>query len=82
MLAVVPEGVEAGNSLIVRSPFGARKVCVSVPQGLKAGDTFRVQIPPLGMAVDQTNHDLGFIAVIDDFFTPTPEVVGIAISPQ
>jgi hypothetical protein len=82
MAAVVPEGVEAGNSLLVRSPFGARKVCVTVPQGLKAGDTFRVQIPPLGMAVDQTNHDLGLIAVIDDFFTPTPEVVGTAISPQ
>jgi hypothetical protein len=79
---VVPEGVEGGNSLIVRSPFGARKVCVTVPEGLMAGDTFRVQIPPLGMAVDQTNHNIGVFASIDDFFTPTPEVTGTAISPQ
>ena len=82
MTAVVPEGVESGNSLLVRSPFGARKVCVTVPDGVKAGDTFRVQIPPLGMAVDQTNHSLGLFASIDDFFTPTPEVIGTAISPQ
>ena len=43
----VPEGVQPGQTLTVRSPDGSQSVRAIVPDGLTAGDGFLVRFPPL-----------------------------------
>ena len=76
---IIPPGVVGGNTILVRSPFGTRTVYASVPDGLKTGDKFTVDLPPVGVASEKPKSG-GFMPSLDDFFTPTPEVVGVPVS--
>ena len=45
MLVQVPQGVAAGQQMVITSPSGGHQLTVIVPQGVAPGDSFQVAQP-------------------------------------
>eukprot|EP00977_Amphora_coffeiformis_P001807 scaffold353_cov185-Amphora_coffeaeformis.AAC.35 len=75
---VCPFGVSEGNTIIVVSPFGTRRHAVACPKRIRPGDTFVVKMPSVNEKPSEPR--LGdFMLALDNFLTPTPEVVGTPV---
>ena len=70
---MIAQGIQQGNTIIVQSPFGTRKVPVACPKGVWPGDTFIVKIPDPKQEVREPQVDYLSLAV-ERFFTPVPTV--------
>ena len=75
MSVTCPVGVTEGNTIIVRSPFGTRKAPITCPKGIMPGQTFVAHLPGINEKMEGPHfQNLGVL--VDDWLTPTPEVVG------
>lgn len=75
---IVPDGVYAGDALIVRSPDGKQVTQAVVPNGHGPGQSFTVTFPTYSPEVINLEDDdapqAGCVHDIDRFFTPIPSI--------
>ena len=76
---IVPDGVYAGQALMVRSPDGKQLTQAVVPEGCGPGQSFFVQFPTYAPEIidlddSQLPQGGGCVSDIDRFLTPNPSI--------
>ena len=75
---VCPVGVSEGNTIIVKSPFGTRKIPTACPKGIRPGDVFVVKMPDPKEQISDPPLEY-FSLQVEQFFTPVPTVTGLPV---